>query len=366
MLGALPSQKIQELIDQEIIKNTKPEHIQPSSLDLTLADEIYEIEGVLLPKKRENIHDILNATKSKKVSFAEPLKCGKIYCVKLSETLNLPQTIFAYTNNKSSTGRINLQVRLICDSVPLFDYIPKGYSGDLWAYLSSHSFSVKLQPGQTLNQMRLCNTDNRMNEQEHHEIYQAYPLLYDETQKPIPVEEVIFDKGGGITLTIDLEKDIIGYVAHQQPEKIIDYGSQDHDPKEYFQVLYNNPEHQITLDSEGFYIFATKEHISVPPEFAVEMIPYDPSKGEFRSHYAGFFDPGFGYGKAGEKKGTPAVMEVYPRGNNVIFRDGQPICKMVYERLSTFPTRIYGIGELKSNYAQQHVLTALSKHFKKE
>lgn len=365
MLGALPSQIIAELIEKNEIAGSAPAHIQPSSLDLAITDEIYEVDGVILPKRGESIQDIIEAAHGKRRSLAEPLRCKHVYCMRCAETLALSRSIYAYANNKSSTGRINLQVRLVCNGVSRFDHIPKGYTGELWVFVSPHSFSVKLTAGQTLNQMRFFNADTRLSEQEHRALHEYYPLLYDGEGRLIDGKDILFEEGGGVTMTIDLKNDIVGYVAFAQPNNVLDFARRDYDPSAFFKTIRATDNGQIILDKEGFYIFITKEYISVPPEFAVEMIPYDTSKGEFRSHYAGFFDPGWGHGRRGEIKGTPAVLEVYPHDNNVIFRDGQPICKMVYERLATFPTAIYGTEQLDSHYTRQRISSALSKHFKK-
>ncbi|OGY82688.1 MAG: hypothetical protein A3F54_01725 [Candidatus Kerfeldbacteria bacterium RIFCSPHIGHO2_12_FULL_48_17] len=363
MLGAYPSQLIEKLLREGAIHGADKAHVQPSSLDLTLSDDLYEIQGVMLPKHGETIVDVLRLAQAKKIFFDQPLACKKVYMCRLNEALELPPMIYAYANNKSSTGRINVQVRVLCDGVPRFDQIPKGYRGDLWIALSPQSFSVKLQPGEALNQMRFFSADTRLDVEEHQALYQAHSLLYHADGSPYPYNEVDFDDGGGITMTLDLSQDVVGFVAFPQPDKILDCSRRDHNPHDFFTPMYRPENKQLLLNRDGFYIFSTHEYISVPPEFSVEMIAYDPTKGEFRTHYAGFFDPGWGYGQKGEVHGTPAVLEVYPHDHNLIFRDGQPICKMRYERMATFPDRIYGVNdELRSHYHTQRG-PKLSKYF---
>lgn len=365
MLGALPSQVIQALIDAGHIRNADPKRIQPASIDLTLSDEIYRVDGVVLPRRQETVAQILKIGRAKKVSFEDPLLCKGVYIVRVNERFKLPEAVYGYANNKSSSGRINLQVRLLVDNVPQFDSVPRGYNGNAWVVISPHSFSVKLSAGEAINQMRFFNTDTRLSRREHEALYEYFPLMYNNRGRALLKEEVLFDKGGGITATIDLSQKVYGYVAEsQQEDKVLDYGRMDHKPKDFFKTIYSNKDRRITLNKDSFYIFATKEYITVPSDFSAEMIPYDATKGEFRSHYAGFFDPGFGYGD-GSIKGAPGVLEVFPHDNNVIFRDGQPVCKLIYERLATFPTRIYGETKvLKSNYSKQRVRSALSKHFR--
>lgn len=353
---------IEKLFTAGHIHGAALQNIQPSSLDLTLSEELYRVEGVFLPQRGEHVRDLIDMFHAQSVTFAEPLQCHGVYLCRLNERLVLPESVYAYANNKSSTGRINLQVRLLCDGVPKFDQIPKSYCGELWILVAPHSFSIALQPGQSLNQMRFFNADTRLSEEEHRALYSFQPLLYQFDGKSFPAAEVLFDKGGGITMTIDFDQDIIGYVAFPNSAKVLDYARRDYKPEDFFEPICRLKKNQLVLNREGFYIFSTKEYIAVPPEFSVEMIAYDPTKGEFRTHYAGFFDPGWGFGARGELKGTPAVLEVYPHDHNFIFRDGQPICKMVYERLATFPDRIYGVGDLGSHYQHQRG-PCLSKHF---
>lgn len=362
MLGAFPSQLISELIDTQAILGAKKSSIQPSSLDLTLSEEVYEIDGVLLPKFTESIQRVLQVANARRFSFDQPLACKKVYMCRLNESLALPSMVYAYANNKSSTGRINLQARLICEGIARFDNIPRGYAGALWVVLSPHSFQVKLSSGESVNQVRFFNADTRLRQEEHEALYSYHPLLYHADGTPYNKEAVDFDPGGGITLTLDLDQDVVGYVAFSQPDKVLEYARKDHEASDFFTPMYRSKDGKLVLNRDGFYIFSTKEYISVPPQFSVEMIAYDPTKGEFRTHYAGFFDPGFGYGAKGETRGAPAVLEIYPHDHDLIFRDGQPICKMVYERLATFPDRIYGQSDLGSHYHAQRG-PHLSKHF---
>ena len=165
-------------------------------------------------------------------------------------------------------------------------------------------------------------------------------------------------------MTIDLEQDLIGYRSTPSPGKVLDFHRYDHDPNDFFNPIYRLHNHGLVLNHNEFYILCTAEYIRVPLEYAVEMVAYDTSKGEFRSHYAGFFDPGWGFGESGEVMGAPAVLEVITQDNEFYLRHGQPICKMVYERLAEKADLSYGSQKAESHYHEQRG-PRLSKHFKR-
>lgn len=363
MLGAYPSQTIKKLIKEGAILGAVEENLQPSSLDLSISDEIYKMKGIFLPKKYEKISDIVKEGSLYKTDLEKPLECEGVYMVKLNESLNLSSQVFALTNNKSSSGRINLQVRLLADGVSKFDKVPRGYKGDLWVLISPKSFAVKLKPGNSLNQMMFFDIDARLSEKEHKALYKKYDLFYGKESKPVPCSEVEFDSGGGLTMTVDLDQEVVGYKCIPQAEKVLDFNEYSHDPLDFFEPIVKPKDGTVVLKRDHFYILSTKEFVRVPSEYAMEMIAYDTSKGEYRSHYAGFIDPGFGYGKNGEVKGTPLVLEVFTNDNDFVLRDGQPICKVVYESLVENPELVYGVGDLGSHYHIQRG-PRLSKHFK--
>lgn len=363
-LGAFPSQYIKQLIQEGAVVGGGLNNVQPSSLDLTLSEEAYRMPGIFLPRPGETIRDIIKTGGGEPWDLSKPLPLRSVFFVRLRESLKLPSTvIFGYANNKSSTGRINLQTRVICDGVSQFDKVPRGYAGELWLVLSPRSFNIKVHPGLALNQLRFFNSDTRLNNIDHLALYEYFNLLWTPNGQPIRRENVQFDLQGGITMSVNLDSDVIGYSATPNPNVTLDMSRFDHTPEDFFRPLHKPENGRLMLLRDEFYILSTIERIAVPPEFAVEMVAYDPSKGEFRSHYAGFFDPGFGFGEKGEVKGTIAVLEVYPHDNDFFLRHGQPICKMVYERLATYPELVYGSGKLKSNY-QGQTGPRLSKYFK--
>jgi dCTP deaminase len=361
--GTFPSQEIARLVKESAISSTAgiaPEQIQPSSLDLTLSVEAYSMTGSLLPLGGEKVRDLIERFARYPISLREPavLVRDNVYLVRLRESLKLPQGVAAYANNKSSTGRIDLQTRVVCDKNPRYDRVPEGYEGELWLEIIPKSFDVKVRAGDSVNQTILYNERTFVLGNDLARLSKKTPLMFagGDAQAQPP--------GDGLLMTLDLEQEIVGYVAKKslKPKPIDLAAIGKHDPEDYFEPIRRPKEGALFLSQNAFYIFSTYEFIAVPPDYAVEMLPYDTSAGEFRAHYAGFFDPGFGFGANGEIKGTPAVLEVRPYEDDLIVRHRQPVCKMAYEKLTAQPDKLYGVG-VKSNYAQQRG-PRLSKFFR--
>jgi dCTP deaminase len=365
MLGAFPSQHIVDMLRDGQVVGGHTDRIQPSSLDLTISDEIYKMKGVFLPRSGETISDILKEGSLFSWDLGKPLECHGIYLIRLNETFALRPTVYARTNNKSSTGRVNLQARLLADGVPQFDALPRGFEGTAWLLLIPRSFSIKLTAGDTLNQIRFFNADTSLSQAELNALYDEEALLHTENGIHIRRERVEFDSRGGLTLTVNLDQPIVGYKCRPTSGSILNFRSVDEDPLEFFEPIKRLKNGHLMLRRDEFSILSTLECIRVPPTFACEMVAYDPSKGEFRSHYAGFIDPGFGYGTHGEVPAAPLVLEMLLQDNDVILRHGQPVCKVVYERLAETPDRVYGTGELASHYSTQRG-PQLSRHFLNE
>ena len=349
--GAIPYQLVREMMASGYIMDAAPSAIQPSSLDLTVTDEVYRLRGSYLPRPGERVADIAKHAALYRTNLDLPLEIGGVYLVRLQESLQLPPSIRATSSNKSSSGRIDLRSRLLADGVSRYDSIPAGYIGSLWLEIVPMSFPVKLYPGDRVNQIRFFHGEARLSSLEHRMMYDRYRLLRDANGQTVrPTDEVVRD---GITMTIDLSNEgVVGWWAKRGATSILDTHKFDHDPHEFFEPIQKPKNGELTLRPDTFYILATKEKILVPPTLAVEMANYDPSKGEFRSHFAGFFDPGFGWNDRDEVRGQAAVLEVEAYGHESILRDGQPICLMVYDRLLATPERLYGV-DLKSNYSAQ-------------
>ncbi|MCA9795871.1 MAG: 2'-deoxycytidine 5'-triphosphate deaminase, partial [Candidatus Eremiobacteraeota bacterium] len=278
------------------------------------------------------------------------------YVLELMEELDLPQRVHAYANNKSSTGRMNVWVRTLVDRLSRFDKIPLGYRGKVYVMVTPRSWPVRVARGSTLNQARFLVGDNRLNDLELEMAQEKIGLLYDEQGRKLDIRPHL-DKG--ILLTADLQQPTVGYRAIESDE-VVDLTSREAHPAERFWEPITASGDEVLLEKGSFYILSTLEFLRVPPLHAVEMVAYDIHSGEYRSHYAGFFDPGFGHGREGEILGTPAVLEVDPH-EDVVFRHGQPICKMVYEHLLKEPDRVYG-DELTSHYQHQRG-PQLGRHF---
>lgn len=361
--GALPMQHIRALMREGHVQGAEEAHLQPSSLDLSLSAEVYRMRGTYLPRRGERVREVLETASLFRTSLDHPLELFGIYWVRLNQTLSLPEAINAYTNNKSSSGRINLQTRLIADGVARFDRIPRGYRGELWLEVIPKSFPVKLDLGERINQMRFFASDSRLSDFEHLALLDRDELLCDLSGNALKADPALVDQGGFV-MSVDLSsEDIVGYKCEPTACRVLDFSRRDQNPLEFFEPIHRPKSRQYTLTRGDFYVFVTKEGLRVPPNYAVEMAAYDPSKGEFRSHYAGFMDPGFGYGVNGEVRGTPAVLEIFTHDNDFVLRDGQPICTMICERLAERAEMIYGDARLANNYYRQRG-PRLSKHFK--
>lgn len=361
-IGALPYQDVHAFIESGVIKGVpNMEQIQPSSLDVSLSSEIYRMRGSYLPHEGETIRDIIARGSLFTHDIAQPLERDGIYLVRLHETLALPEDVRATVSNKSSSGRINLRARLLGDHLAGFDEIPAGYHGELWAELIPASFSVRVHEGDRINQMRFYRGDVRLSAQEHKDLYASESLLRLQDGTALSAEP--WRVGKGLTMTVDLSSsERIGWRAKQHPLGILDTAVYTHSIEDFFDPIERPHNGELTLSPGEFYILSTKETIVIPPTYAAEMIAYDPSKGEFRSHFAGFFDPGFGWNEDAAKRGTVGVLEVECYGHPFVLRDGQPICLMVYEHLSQAPERYYG-ADMGSHYGVQQG-PRLAKWFK--
>jgi dCTP deaminase len=280
--------------------------------------------------------------------------------VELVEEVRLPEDLRAKTNPKSSTGRLDVFTRVITDRNNRFDEIPAGYRGKLYLEVVPRSFAVRVEELLSLNQLRLVEGDARVSDAELREIHRELPLLY-RGSEPVPAEELAVSDGLFLGLDLKGPRDrVVGYRAKRHSHRVDMTKIRHYDWRDYWEPV--NPEEggRIVLDPEVFYLLLSAEGVCVPPEFAAEMMAYDPTAGELRTHYAGFFDPGFGYDPAGTRPGSRAALEVRARDVPFMVEDGQPICKLAFERMTERPDKLYG-EDVGSNYQGQE--TMLSKHF---
>jgi dCTP deaminase len=350
------------------------EQFQPASLDLRLGTIAYQLRASFLPF-RQTVRERLSESQ---VDFTAPelfidqlslddgatLQRGQVYLVPLMEALKLPRWLRGRCNPKSTTGRLDIFTRVITDRTLRFDEIEPGYHGPLYAEISPQSFPVRVRTGTSLSQLRLATTDDPTLSDEELSILAAeVPLLYTDDDEPIPPHDLVLR--GGLCMGVDLSgrktEGIIGYRAHPNPPAVDLSKVAHYDPSEYWEPIRDPTRNAYILEANRFYILTSKERVRVPPELAAEMAVYDASAGEIRTHYAGFFDPGFGFGD-GTLRGTKVVMEVRARDVPVLLYDGQIVFTVKFERLLGKPQRVYGVG-LASSY--QHQGLTLSKQFRR-
>ncbi|MBP2160229.1 MULTISPECIES: 2'-deoxycytidine 5'-triphosphate deaminase [Asticcacaulis] len=328
--GILPMQSLAELVAQGVVKSQSAldhDQIQPASIDLRLGDRAWRVRASYLPRGRkvsERLPDVVMHEMD--LSKGAVFESGCVYIAELQESLHLPAGISARANPKSSTGRVDVFVRLLSDYGDLFDDVAPGYTGPIYVEIAPQTFSVLARTGTRLNQLRIKRGNS--------------PKLY------------TADCG------VDLTGDLVGYRARRHAG-VIDLDNIDgHDPRKYWEPLYQN-NGQLLLDPGEFYILASKGAVEIPVMEAAEMLPIDPSVGEFRVHYAGFFDPGFGTDEAGAK-GSRGVLEVRCFDTPFLLEDGQTVARLVYEPLTERPAQLY--GQSGSHYQGQGL--KLSKHFR--
>ena len=376
--GILPYQNITRLITSHVIDASpaiEDRQIQPASLDLRLGRKAYRLISSFLPELSaiSSRLDILDFYQSDLVMYEMDLtggailEKGHVYLVPLLESLKLPKTIRARANPKSTTGRLDVFTRVVTDLNAGFDEIRAGYHGPLFLEVVPRSFAIKVRTGQSLNQIRFVRGNAAVPDRDLLALHRTTPLLYHNDPSRKAVGNQDFRAEHGLFLRIDVKGDersssrIIGYRAKKNSH-VIDLSKVGHyTAADFWEPLYRHRHDSLLLEPEEFYILASKERIRVPAGYAAEMVAYEAACGELRTHYAGFFDPGFGYGSKGEIKGTQVVLEVRPHDVPFLIHDGQTFFKVVYDKMLDKPSQLYGVG-LGSSY-QQQALT-LSKHFK--
>ena len=363
--GILPSQKIRELIENGRISTPAPiedGQIQPSSLDLRLGPVGYRMQASFLPGPNATVESRIKDLAMTRIDLTQPtvFEKGCVYLVPLMEHLNLTSEFSAKANPKSTTGRLDIFTRLICDGGTEFERVPPGYKGTLYAEVVPRTFTVLVQAGVKLNQLRFIRGCPPPSDTTLQELDAQETLVYGEGDQP---GEALINRGLMVSLNLQggPEDKIIGYRAKQNTPAIDLLKKDYYDPDEFWEPIMAPRNRRIILNPDDFYILLSKEKVRIPPAYAAEMVAYDPSMGEFRIHYAGFFDPGFGYG-ASDVKGSHAVLEVRSHEVPFLIEDGQVVGRLIYERLLTHSDKIYGMG-IGSSYQGQGL--ALSKQFKR-
>jgi dCTP deaminase len=363
--GILPSQKIRELLENGRISTPVPiedGQIQPSSLDLRLGPVGYRMQASFLPGPNATVESRIKDLAMTRIDLTQPTVFEKscVYLVPLMEHLNLTSEFSAKANPKSTTGRLDIFTRLICDGGTEFERVPSGYKGTLYAEVVPRTFTVLVQAGVKLNQLRFIRGCPPPSDTTLQELDAQETLVYGEGDQP---GEALINRGLMVSLNLQggPEDKIIGYRAKQNTPAIDLLKKDYYDPEEFWEPIAAPRNRRIILNPDDFYILLSKEKVRIPPAYAAEMVAYDPSMGEFRIHYAGFFDPGFGYG-ASDVKGSHAVLEVRSHEVPFLIEDGQVVGRLIYERLLAHSDKIYGRG-IGSSYQGQGL--ALSKQFKR-
>ena len=370
--GVLPTQKLREMVAAGRIRVTpgaepiQEFQYQPASIDLRLGPVAYRVQASFLPGANSTVEVKLRDLKMNELDLTRQavFEQGCVYVVPLAEELFLNSDLSARANPKSTTGRLDIFTRLITDYGDEFEKVPKGYKGKLYVEVVPRTFTVILRQGMRLNQIRLIRGNPRLYESKFllGRIDKKDPLIYEEDS----AAKAQITRG--LRVSIDLQgadpsrsDEIIGFRAKKHTPAV-DLSMVNHYPAEdFWEPLWSAPRNKLILNPDDFYILASRERVSIPPDYAAEMVAYDPAMGEFRVHYVGFFDPGFGYGPANEVRGTHAVLEVRSHEVPFVLEHGQTVGRLIYEQLTAVPDKIYG-PKIGSSYQYQRL--SLSKQFR--
>ena len=365
--GLLPSQMLREAValGREIL-SPQPigdDQIQPASIDLRLGEIAYRVRASFLPGARASVRDKLDLLSMHRIDLTQGAVLEKdcVYIVPLLEYVALRKRTSAAANPKSSTGRLDVFARVITDHGTEFDRIREGYKGPLFAEISPRAFSILVRTGSRLVQLRIRRGSPGFSDTALRRLHEEVGLVETPAGSPAVAQTI----RNGLAFTVDVTGDtatgIVGFKARRHTDVIDVDRSFHYDPRDFWEAVYSRRGEGIVLDPNDFYILASREAVVVPPDHAAEMLPYDTFVGEFRVHYAGFFDPGFGAPETGGA-GSRAVLEVRSHERPFLIEDGQIVGRLVYERLITRPDKLYG-SPIGSSYQRQGL--ALSRHFKK-
>jgi dCTP deaminase len=367
--GIWPSQWLLKAVESGAISapNFREEQLQPASVDLRLGSVAYRLRCSFLPGKNDRVEDVIKV-------FAEGppldldrgaiLERNRPYLVQLQEALDLPGRVRARANPKSSTGRLDVFTRVITDRWSKFDDIRAGYRGPIYLEVVPRSFAIGVRTGLALNQLRLMRGDIQVADAELRSVHRSTPLLYRNGEA---LDRRDVRASSGLWLSLDLARrddEPVGYRAKLNSSLVDLTSIGTHDPAAHWDQVVPEPGNRVVLQPEAFYLLLSAESVCVPPMYAAEMTAFDPAGGEVRTHYAGFFDPGFGYDPDGFfSQGSRAALEI--RAHDVPFAVDhlQRVCSLRFERMAEEPSVLYGAGR-RSHYQGQ--LTTLSKHFRRD
>jgi len=380
--GILPYQAIVEMVangeikPSEIVREARiePDQIQPASIDLRLGNFAYPMDTSFLPGRGMKVLEKMRQLDADferfkiDLSAGAVLERGRVYVVPLLESIKLRSDVAAFANPKSSTGRLDILTRLIADEATHFDQVEEGYKGLLYIEIAPRSFSVVVRTGTRLNQLRFRRSvganPKQMSAADWKQLLDEGQIV--DTDADSDTQTRPTDRTGYLPFTVDLkgggaDNALIGWRAKKNTKRI-DLDRRDYDPLDFWEPMRFHRENSLTLVPDEFYILMTKEAIAVPPDYAAEMLPYDTRAGEFRVHYAGFFDPGFGWNPTNKKAGSSrGVVEVRSHEVPFLLEHGQIVGWLRYERMADVPQTLYGQA-IKSNYQGQSL--KLAKQFR--
>ena len=367
--GVLPSQRLVKAVEDGLISagehfRIPPASIQPASVDLRLGETAWPLQCSFLPDPDATVEDKVAGIALDEISIRDGamLERGRPYLIPLMEHLELPPDMRGKTNPKSSTGRLDVFTRVITDRNNRFDEIPAGYAGRLYLEVVPLSFAVRVERMLSLSQLRLSVGEAQLRDAEIREVHSEIPLLYTEAG-PVTSEDLIV--ADGLFVSVDLSGDraqVAGFRSKRN-SRVLDMAQiGSYDWRDFWEPVYPERGGHIILEPESFYLLLSVEEVCVPPQYASEMMAYDPTAGELRTHYAGFFDPGFGYDAEGRNHGSRAALEVRVRDVPFMVEHRQAIGKLAFERMLEPPDRLYGGSG--SHYQGQ--TSVLSKHFARD
>ena len=364
--GVLPRQAIRAAIDAGWIRSgarIEDRHVQPASLDLTLGARAYRLRSSFLPG-RKSVAEQLDTFLMDEIDLRDGavLEQGRPYLVERNEELALPPGYKARANPRSSTGRLDIFTRLLTDRGERFDEVREGYAGRLYVEVVSRSFTVRVRTGLRLNQLRFIAGEAPVSDQELVAWHGREPLVFASStvgsHERAPVS-------GGLFLSVDLSRQAklqyVGYRARRNSALIDLEQTGKYEIRDFWERVAADRHGKLILEPEEFYLLVSRERVRVPPGLAAEMAAYDPTSGELRTHYAGFFDPGFGVVADGELPGTAAVLEVRAHDVSFALEHGQTLCKLTFEYMQEAPDKLYG-ADLGSRYQRQYL--ALGRQFR--
>ena len=366
--GIFPVQWLRIAAERGIIQSGEysipASNFQPASVDLRLGNKAYRLRCSFLPHN-QTVQDKLSDFVMGEIDLRDGgiLERNRPYLIPLIEELRLPQGIRAKTNPRSSTGRLDIFTRVITDRSDRFDEIPAGYHGRLYLEVAPRSFTVQVQEGLSLNQLRLIQGQYRAGDQLTLDYHEHTPVIFLGGQ---PADASYLDGGNGVSLSIDLtgdENKVVGYKARKNSYLLDLSAVARYNAEDFWEPVYGERKDRLVLEPEEFYLLLSAESVRIPPLFAAEMNPYDPTSGELRTHYAGFFDPGFGHDTRYLSAGSKAVLEVRAHDVPFMIENGQKVCRLECQTMAEVPDVLYG-SEVGSSYQYQEL--TLSKHFRSE